>query len=87
MAFSIKARMMSFTFAFEGFAYMLRTQHNAWVHFAATVVVVALGYVLQVSAEAWRWLIVALALVWVAEAINTAMSISVTSSIQSSAHR
>lgn len=72
MTFSVKARLKSFTFAFEGFAYMMRTQHNAWVHLAATVLVVALGFLLHVNADAWRWLIVALALVWVAEAINTA---------------
>ena len=72
MTFSLKARLKSFTFAFEGFAYMMRTQHNAWVHLAATVLVVALGFLLHVTADSWRWLIVALALVWVAEAINTA---------------
>lgn len=72
MVFSVKARLKSFTFAFEGFTYMLRTQHNAWVHLAATVLVVALGLLLHVSADAWRWLIIALALVWVAEAVNTA---------------
>ena len=72
MRFSIAARLKSFTFAFEGFAFMLRTQHNAWVHLVATIVVIAAGFALQVSADAWRWLIVALALVWVAEAMNTA---------------
>jgi len=72
MRFSIAARLKSFGFAFEGFGYMLRTQHNAWVHLAATFAVVAAGLALQVSAESWRWLIVALTLVWVAEAMNTA---------------
>jgi diacylglycerol kinase len=72
MRFSVKARLKSFTFAFEGFAYMLRTQHNAWLHLPATAVVVALGLALQGSADAWRWLIVAIGLVWVAEAMNTA---------------
>jgi diacylglycerol kinase (ATP) len=72
MRFSIAARLKSFTFAFEGFAFMLRTQHNAWVHLAATVLVVVLGFALQVSADAWRWLIAAMALVWVAEVMNTA---------------
>ncbi|MCX7359030.1 MAG: diacylglycerol kinase family protein [Alphaproteobacteria bacterium] len=72
MRFSIAARLKSFTFAFEGFAFMLRTQHNAWVHLVATIVVIAAGFALQVNADAWRWLIAALALVWVAEAMNTA---------------
>ncbi|MCC6787017.1 MAG: diacylglycerol kinase family protein [Hyphomonadaceae bacterium] len=72
MRFSIAARLKSFAFAFEGFAFMLRTQHNAWVHLGATIAIVALGFALQVSADAWRWLIAAMALVWVAEAMNTA---------------
>jgi diacylglycerol kinase (ATP) len=72
MRFSIAARLKSFAYAFAGFAYMLRTQHNAWLHLAATVAVVALGFALSVDADAWRWLIAAMALVWVAEAMNTA---------------
>ena len=70
--FSVIARLKSFTYAFEGFAYMLRTQHNAWLHLLATIAVVALGFALRVSAEDWRWLITAMALVWIAETVNTA---------------
>ena len=51
---------------------MLRTQHNAWIHVVATVCVAATGFALRVSVQDWRWLIVAIALVWAAEAINTA---------------
>jgi diacylglycerol kinase (ATP) len=72
MTFSLSARLKSFTHAFAGFAYMLRTQHNAWIHLLASLAVIALGFALRVSAGDWRWLIVALALVWAAEAINTA---------------
>jgi diacylglycerol kinase (ATP) len=72
MRFSVVARLKSFKYAFAGFAFMLRTQHNAWAHLAASIIVVALGFALRVDADAWRWLIVAMALVWVAEAMNTA---------------
>lgn len=72
MRFSIKARLKSFTYAFAGFAFMLRTQHNAWVHLVATIAVVALGVALRVNTNDWLWLIAAIALVWVAEAMNTA---------------
>jgi diacylglycerol kinase (ATP) len=51
---------------------MLRTQHNAWLHAAASVAVGAAGVAFEVSAEDWRWLLVAVAIVWVAEAMNTA---------------
>jgi diacylglycerol kinase (ATP) len=72
MRFSVAARLKSFSYAFVGFAFMLRTQHNAWLHLVATVLVVALGFALRVSADDWRWLIAAIALVWVAETMNTA---------------
>jgi len=72
MRFSVVGRLKSFTYAFAGFAFMLRTQHNAWVHLAATIAVVALGVGLRVDADAWRWMIASMALVWVAEAMNTA---------------
>ena len=70
MRFSIAARLKSFQFA--GFAFMMRTQHNAWLHLVATLLVIGAGFALQVSAGDWRWLITAIALVWVAETINTA---------------
>jgi diacylglycerol kinase (ATP) len=72
MRFSVVARLSSFRFAFAGFAFMLRTQHNAWVHLVATVAVVATGVALRVSLDDWRWLVTAIALVWGAEAVNTA---------------
>jgi len=36
-AFSIRRRLQSFRFAFLGAKALLVTQHNAWIHAAATV--------------------------------------------------
>ena len=72
MRFSVMARLKSFRYAFVGFAFMLRTQHNAWLHMIATIAVVGLGVVLKVTADDWRWLVAAIALVWLAETVNTA---------------
>ncbi len=71
--FKISARLRSFVYAFSGLGFMLRTQHNAWLHAVASVAVVAAGLVLRVTAADWRWLIVAMAMVWVAETFNTAV--------------
>jgi len=70
--FTIQGRMKSFGYAFEGLWSMLRSQHNAWVHFFATIVVVVLGVSLQVSTVEWCLLVLAMAGVWSAEALNTA---------------
>lgn len=71
-AFSAMARIRSFRYALAGLWFMLRTQHNAWLHLAATLLVCAAGIALKVRASDWRWLIAAIALVWVAETLNTA---------------
>ncbi|MBW8882805.1 MAG: diacylglycerol kinase family protein [Asticcacaulis sp.] len=71
--FSILSRLRSFGYAFEGLFFMLRTQHNAWLHLLATVAVILAASFLNVEARDWRWLIVAMAMVWVAEAFNTAV--------------
>jgi diacylglycerol kinase (ATP) len=71
--FSLAARLRSFGFAFRGIAVVLRTQHNAWIHTLAAVMVVGLGAALPLSAGDWCWLAAAIALVWIAESLNTAI--------------
>lgn len=69
--FSIRARLKSFVYAGRGLRWLVQDEHNARVHLAASVAAVAAGLVLQISAADWRWLILAIALVWLAEAFNT----------------
>ncbi len=70
--FSIRSRLHSFKYAFEGIAEMLKTQHNAWVHLAATICVLLTGLVLGFSRDEWCLIILAIVAVWTAEALNTA---------------
>lgn len=70
--FSVSGRVRSFRHAFEGLWMMLKTQHNAWVHLAASGAICAAGIVLHISGNDWRWLIVAIVMVWIAETLNTA---------------
>lgn len=72
-AFSWSARGGSFRFAFRGIRALLRWEHNAWLHLAATVAVLAAGGVLGVSRLEWCALIFAIAAVFSAEAFNTAV--------------
>jgi diacylglycerol kinase (ATP) len=71
--FSWTARARSFGFAFRGVVALLATQHNARIHAAATVAVVALGVALGVGRLEWALLVLAIALVWTAEGLNTAL--------------
>ncbi len=70
--FRIGERLASFRYAFAGLRTMLVTQHNAWVHVVATLAVMALGLVVDLSAADWKWLVATITVVWFAEAMNTA---------------
>ncbi len=71
--FSISARLKSFRYAIRGLRVLVREEHNARVHLAASLCAVAAGAALQLSLADWRWLVLAIALVWLAEAFNTAV--------------
>lgn len=71
-SFSLGARIASFGHAFRGVAELVATQHNAWIHTAATAVVCALGVLLGISAGEWLAVVLAISSVWGAEAMNTA---------------
>lgn len=70
---SIGARIESFRHAASGLRQMVETEPHARIHLAATALVVILAAALGVSLEDWRWLLLAIAGVWVAEAFNTAI--------------
>ena len=69
----LAARLRSFGYAFQGLRFLLRNEPNARVHLAATVAVLAGGLALGVTPGDWRWLTLAIGLVWSAEAFNTAV--------------
>jgi diacylglycerol kinase len=73
--FSIVERLKSVSFALAGIGVMLRTQHNAWIHLAATIVVVGAGLWFGVAREEWISLVLAMIAVWTAEALNTAFEL------------
>jgi diacylglycerol kinase (ATP) len=66
-------RIQSFRYAFSGWSFVLRTQHNAWVHTVASLSVMALSLWLGIPARDWAVIILTIAMVWTAEFINTAL--------------
>jgi len=55
----------------------MRTQHNAWIHAAINLAVVALALWLGASPLEWAILVLAMMAVWVAEFVNTAVEAAV----------
>ena len=62
-----------FRTAWQGLRWLVTHEVNAGIHAVATLVVIGLGFGLRVSRTDWCWLVVAIALVWIAEALNTAI--------------
>lgn len=73
----------SFTWAFEGIVFVLRTQRNMQVHVAAGLLVFVLAVVLGVSRFELLALISAVTLVLVAEMFNTAVEAAIDAVITS----
>jgi diacylglycerol kinase (ATP) len=70
---SIKARGKSFGFAFEGIIQFFKSEHNAWLHLVATVLVFTAAFLFSVSSIEMLALVFATGFVWVTEIINTAI--------------
>jgi diacylglycerol kinase len=70
--FEFTGRIRSFRYAINGLCRMIRCQHNARIHLAATFAAIALGFFFNLSRFEWCWIVVAIAIVWTAEALNTA---------------
>lgn len=57
----------------EGIAEALRSERHMRFHLAAAVLAVALALSLNLPPAQWLWLIAAIAAVWTAELLNTAI--------------
>lgn len=69
--FSIRARLRSFRFAMAGISSFFLREHNAWLHFMATIAVFILAALVGVTKTELLALVFAVGFVWVAEMFNT----------------
>lgn len=67
------SRLASFGHAFRGWAHVLQTQRNAWIHSVAAALVFALCFWLALPARDWAVIILTVAFVFAAEFINTSI--------------
>ena len=69
----LKTRAHSFRYAFGGWWYVIRTQRNAWIHAVVSIMVITISIWLKLNPHDWALIIIAIAMVWTAEFINTAL--------------
>ena len=55
----------------------MKTQANAWIHLLATIVVISAGVAFGVTPLEWCVLVLSIAMVWVTEAVNTAIEFAI----------
>ena len=69
----LTGRLRSVGFALNGVGLLVGSQANARIHAVATVMVMSAGFYFSVSNTEWCLLALAMAAVWSAEALNTAV--------------
>jgi len=70
---SLTKRLNSFRYAFQGLTDLFRSQPNARIHLLATFSVSAAGFYFHLSSIEWSLLVMSIAFVLSAEAMNTAL--------------
>ena len=71
--FSVKARLRSFGYAFEGINAFFQSQHNAIIHLVLTIAAIAAGIFFNISRVEMLAIVIASGCVWAAELFNTAI--------------
>lgn len=69
--------LSSFRHAFEGLWYVLYAERNARIHLVAAIIVIGLSAWLGLGPVEWAFMIVAIALVFAGEMLNTVVEIAI----------
>jgi diacylglycerol kinase len=67
------SRLKAFGYAFSGWWFVIRTQRNAWIHMVVSIAVILMSFFLRINASSWALILLAIAMVWIAEFLNTAL--------------
>lgn len=71
--FTLRKRLLSFHYAFNGIKWLIRHEHNAWIHCFAAVCVIVAGLIVRLSAGEWIAVVFSIGSVLAAEAVNSAI--------------
>ena len=71
--FSLKNRLISFIYAFNGLKILLKEEHNSRIHFIASICAITASIILQINIYEWVAIIFAIEFVFAMEIVNTAI--------------
>ncbi|HAQ02616.1 hypothetical protein A2467_00345 [Candidatus Nomurabacteria bacterium RIFOXYC2_FULL_36_8] len=75
--FSIISRFKSTNHGLRGLGVFIKTTHNLWIHLFFAILAIYMGFVFSLSSVEWAVVILAIGLVVIAEAFNTAIEIDI----------
>jgi diacylglycerol kinase len=65
--------LKSLGFAWRGLQRLVKEERNARIHLAASIGVVLVASLLPLNRNEWLWLLLGIAMVWMAELVNSAI--------------
>lgn len=71
--FSLKFRIGSFKFAFNGFRALLKNEHNSRIHSLAAFIAIIMGVILKISPVEWSMLMIVIGIVFLTELLNSSL--------------
>lgn len=71
--FTLRKRLRSFRFAFNGIRLLVTCEHNAWIHCFIAACVIITGCIVKLSVTEWIAIAMAIGMVLAAEAFNSAI--------------
>jgi diacylglycerol kinase len=71
--FSLRKRIKSFGYAFNGLKIMYREEHNSRIHLAAAIIAIIAGFLLKISLMEWALLSIVIGSVFISELFNSAL--------------
>ena len=75
--FSFRERLQSFPHAFRGLATFFKIEHNARIHLGMGILAILISFWLKISGNQFCIVVLTIAMVWAAEALNTVLEILV----------
>lgn len=69
----MKKILRSFAYAFAGIYTLIRDERNAKIHLIASIIVIGAGIYVNLQPLEWIFILLAIALVFITEALNTAI--------------
>jgi diacylglycerol kinase len=74
---TISSQIQSMKYALKGIALFFKSEHHAWMHAVAAIVVITMGFMFGITNSEWIWLVFAIGFVFVAEMLNTAIEYTI----------